>query len=602
MRKLALVMAMAVALTSVNVGNFNPMNCVQTVSAEEDYNAIVFGNELEGKKLTQNDVKYQFKDGVLTVSGTGVVDNSYRDNVDVNSIKKIVIQPGITAIGYEAFMNLKSVKEIVIPNTVKELGLACLYGLEMDQIVIPESVNKIWPRAICSDIKKITMPGNFEFIDYGIEDGDLFEESDIFKEGNKANIYLNTDLNMNNKLAFVYAKKVHTAKNDKKYKNYGSCIYTKDGKKLVFVLDSVDHLKIRKGCKTVLTSSYSYEYDYGNEFCHLRSITIPEKVKFENDSKYCFIEASKDNSDPDCCKIIMKGKKIPGCTLSYLVNTCRGDFLLSKKYGVKSKNGMNISYDKVLVKYTGKKKKVTIPKTVKHIGANAFNNNKVTSVKFQGKVKKIDDYAFCGAEKLKSVKIPKTVTTIGKRAFSETKIAKVQLPKKLKKIGNEAFKSTKLKTVKLPKGLTKIGKGAFKKTPLEKINLPEKLVKIEDYTFNGTNLKNITFPKKITEIGNCAFAETQITTLTFPNDLKVIGDCAFFECRNLTSVSFNDKLEKIGISAFQNCCSLKKITLPKSLKYIEPWAFYAVGAEEPILPANVKIRADWYYYSKTPIY
>ena len=43
----------------------------------------------------------------------------------------------------------------------------------------------------------------------------------------------------------------------------------------------------------------------------------------------------------------------------------RKDEIIKKKYGVRTKKGMKISYDNVLLKYTGKSKKLTIPKEVK---------------------------------------------------------------------------------------------------------------------------------------------------------------------------------------------------------------------------------------------
>ncbi|MCR5705131.1 MAG: leucine-rich repeat domain-containing protein, partial [Eubacterium sp.] len=137
MRKLALVMAMAVALTSVNTGALSVISPTYTVSAAETEENQ---NTLFGETIKENNVEYQLKDGVLTVSGTGIADNSYRTKYKADSIKEVVIQSGITAIGDKAFFKLKNLKKITIPNTVINLGISCMGELQLNEITIPNSV------------------------------------------------------------------------------------------------------------------------------------------------------------------------------------------------------------------------------------------------------------------------------------------------------------------------------------------------------------------------------------------------------------------------------------------------------------------------------
>ena len=415
MRKLAWVRAMAMALTSVNTGALSAISPTYTVSAaqtEENQNTL-FENE-----ITNNDVTWQFNDGILTVSGTGVADNSYRKKYKANDIKKVVIKSGITAIGDGAFSKLKNLKKITIPNTVTKLGISCMEGLKMDKIVVPNSVKEIGSFAIDSTIKNVTVPGNFEYVSsekinyYG-------ERNTYWVFPSKSNVHLNSEFNPKMMKFFGGVKKVYTAPKDKKYKTYGDYIYTKNGKKLIFVPSSAKNIKVRKGCKTMSAKSFCYyyyeEYDEtgGNKipFCHPKKITFPKKVKIEYDLDYYDLEEYGEYWDD--CKFIFESKKLSGNTLFFLGQIGRTDFW-TKKYGVRTEKGMILSADSMLIKYTGKKKNVTLPKKIKVIAPYAFaNNKKLTSVKILGNIKKIDDYTFYKACRLKTVKLPKCVTKIG---------------------------------------------------------------------------------------------------------------------------------------------------------------------------------------------
>jgi hypothetical protein len=48
---------------------------------------------------------------------------------------------------------------------------------------------------------------------------------------------------------------------------------------------------------------------------------------------------------------------------------------------------------------------------------------------------------------------------------------------------------------------------------------------------------------------------------------------AFNSCKNLEEVNLNAPLEKIGSSTFTECDSLTKITIPSTVRYIDPTAF-----------------------------
>ncbi len=60
---------------------------------------------------------------------------------------------------------------------------------------------------------------------------------------------------------------------------------------------------------------------------------------------------------------------------------------------------------------------ITIPDSVKKIGANAFRKTKLEGVVIPEGIKTIESYTFGECESLKSVTVPKSVTKIGDRAL-----------------------------------------------------------------------------------------------------------------------------------------------------------------------------------------
>ena len=137
-------------------------------------------------------------------------------------------------------------------------------------------------------------------------------------------------------------------------------------------------------------------------------------------------------------------------------------------------------------------------------------------------------------------------------------------------IGNDAFRDcTNLKNVDLSKASSlEVIKTSFPRcSGLESVELNEGLVEIGGSAFNSCkNLKKIHIPSTVEKIG---------------------GYC-FEGCKNLEEVTFADdsKLETIAERTFNDPglygSGLKKITIPKSVKYIQEGAFFQCGALESV--------------------
>ena len=90
-----------------------------------------------------------------------------------------------------------------------------------------------------------------------------------------------------------------------------------------------------------------------------------------------------------------------------------------------------------------------------------------------------------------------------------------------------------------------------------------------DYSSSGT------YPAWVTQND-----ETAITDLVVGNGITKIGKFGFFRNPYLKTVTFeeNSSLETIGWGAFGHCWRLTGVTIPASVKTLDPYAFYECGA------------------------
>lgn len=135
---------------------------------------------------------------------------------------------------------------------------------------------------------------------------------------------------------------------------------------------------------------------------------------------------------------------------------------------------------------------------------------------------------------------------------------------------------TSIRRVILPASVSSIGKGSFEYCNLlDTINMPERLTRLDDACFlNCTKLERVIIPDSVTSIGNQAFYNcSSLSQLQFGKALLSIGVWSFNKCGALTSLEFPDALEEIGDEAFRNCSNLSSITFGKGLKTIGGFTF-----------------------------
>ena len=95
-------------------------------------------------------------DGTLTISGTGAINEQAFFNS--TSIKKIVIEEGITSIGTQAFTSCSNLTSITLPEGLISIGTQAFQNCRsLTSITIPDSVTSISDQAfmLCDNLKEI---------------------------------------------------------------------------------------------------------------------------------------------------------------------------------------------------------------------------------------------------------------------------------------------------------------------------------------------------------------------------------------------------------------------------------------------------------------
>lgn len=180
-----------------------------------------------------------------------------------------------------------------------------------------------------------------------------------------------------------------------------------------------------------------------------------------------------------------------------------------------------------------------------------------------------------------SITLPETVKEIGASAFTNCSwLQKIHIPEGVTSIGASAFAGCKkLKQLVLPAGLQEIPEQLCNLCgALDSVRLPAGLTIIPQKAFNGcSSLRSIKIPNSVTNIGNNAFAGCPLDTVVLPSSLNVLGDGVFNQLSLSTSpkhLVLNDKLVATGMSTFANWSELQTITIGKNVSILGQDCFF----------------------------
>ena len=476
----------------------------------EDENVIASGEcGADGDNLTW----VLAEDGTLTISGSGEMTDTVPWADYNQAILSVVMEPGVTSIGEEAFRDCSNLASVTIPEGVTSIGwgaFGCCNSLT--SVTIPESVTSIGDYAfqLCSNLRSVEIKGAASIGDSAFDHcerlANVTFSGNVTSIGDRAfsgcerltNVVLPESVTDIGAEAFYFCERL-TSVAMPGVVNIGNSAFA-DCHSLTDVIIPDSVINIGKG------AFFS---------CNLTSVTIPDSVEH------------------------IEGNAFYGCSNLERI------LVDSNNSAYASADGILFSKDyTALIAYPAAKKDTVykIPKSVMVIGFAAFSYNK----------------------NLSNVMIPESVTSIGAGAFYNcVKLTNVNIPRGVTHIEELTFSCCfSLTSLKIPEYVTSIGEWAFAHCiKLSSVTIPGSVANIEQYSFYScSNLTSIVINDGVKSIGENAFEGcSNLTSIVIADGVKSIGENAFENCRKLIKLWLPKTVTFIDYDAFSGCDNLKNV-------------------------------------------
>ena len=336
----------------------------------------------DGRKLLK--VPQKLKGTYAIKEGTKIIcDRAFED---YKSLRSLVIPNSVTSIGEGAFIGCESLKSIVLPDGITSIGDETFFGCSsLASLVIPDGVTSIGNGAFayCGSLKNLVLPESVVSI-----------KGNLFCKWNGEVKCLSPNFIFEDGVLFNKDKSTIISFRDKDITSYvipDSVVSIGDG-----AFSFCESLK-----NIVLPNSITSIGFCVFQHCRsLKSLVIPDSVTSIDTLAFCFCSSLKSLVIPDSVTSI-------------------GDYAFSGCRSLKS---------------------LVISNSVTHIAVGAFLScTSLSSVVIPDGVTSIGEGAFIGCESLKSIVIPDGVVSIEKDAFRDCNFPNDFKQKLISRFGDKIF-------------------------------------------------------------------------------------------------------------------------------------------------------------------
>ena len=485
-----------------------------------------------------------------TYKVTKIGSNCFKNS---QTLERIKISEGVTAIGNTAFYSCTSLYTLHYPSTLKDIGYNCFYNCKsLEDGSLPEGIEYIGMNLYnsCTSLVKVTLPDSIKgCIDTkGKIDGKIMS-------------------------LFVKCSALETVKLPKNIKVierlFSGCTNLKS-----FVLPETLE-RIQGACFQSLP--YLTEFKVPDTVTYIGNMAISSNPNLTKINLPKSLKAYSDN-----------GTRTKDDDEGLDPNAIKGNNAL-KEIVISEENEAFSTTDGIL--YNKDKSKVlcyppmkedktyTAPSSVTAIEDGAFSGTHLESVDIHA-VTSVGEGVFEGCKELTTVNWPTTIldipastfrncekftgftfydgiTSIGDYAFNNTGITEAVLPDSITELGNYSVSANdQLKTLKLPDGLTSIGSYMINNnSAVTSLTLPSKLTSLASRSLSGFNsLKEITLPEGLKTIDyGCFINDESLETINIPSSVTSFkvnsssskeGDFTFYGCKRLASITVSSENTK----------------------------------------------------------
>lgn len=550
-------------------------------------------------------------DGVLTISGTGAMNNfTYeRDISDCPwhgvryALKKIVVKEGVTSIGSYAFSFDLSVTDVTLPSSLKTIGndafLGC-YGLT--SVVIPEGVTSVGAYAFerCTSIETITVPASTtELGNHAFDTGEYYDGSyhtqltDIYYGGSRQQWY---DAGGGDAAPMVVT--IHYNGATGNIIDSGTC-----GDNAFWKLDKDYTL-------TISGTGAMWDYPTSEDDSWWMDWALPWK-SYEAISRIVVAEG-----------ITHIGAYAFYCTDNATALSLPSSLISIGRAALCGFGGTEIVVpDKVTCidnfAFNGcdNLKTITLPAGLQNIGICFIECDALKTINFGGTM---EQWLACGGGQST---FPTTTSVVcqGGGTLYRSGTCGDNLTWDLDNNGNLIILGTgdmydlayddesgsytlpwveyrsMIRRVEIGSGVTRIGAWAFEDTNITSLTIPGSVTAIGDYGVSNRYLAELTLNEGLRSIGKSAFSgNKRLTTLTIPDGVTTIGEEAFAHCwtqlpksdsfTGLTTVTIPGSVTSIGKDAFADNQLLATVNFGGTQ---EQWN--AIGGKDSGVPDTAKL-------------
>ena len=265
-------------------------------------------------------------------------------------------------------------------------------------------------------------------------------------------------------------------------------------------------------------------------------------------------------------------------------------------------------------------KTIILPPNIKYIYSGAFDNSKITSIKFPDSLERISSWkenigcalGYCYNLETVEIGVQSNLYQIGSSAFySCTNLKEFYIPSQLKELSYGVFcKCSKLNckcdpdhqyfstdgigqsifnkdktilyqisssnqfgdTYTVPETVVRIRSQAFRNVPVSNVIFTNQSIVLEDQAFFDTDVTNVSYPTELSTVVQGCFQQSRIQYVYLSSNVTIIQSQAFYNCPDLIEVFMSKGLELINKSAFALSINVN-LTIPQSVMYIEAGAF-----------------------------